>query len=219
MAKYWKSISLYWRAVREAWIALFFTGLLGVVGAVALIWHLDVKLPIWTWFTAAVICLTAAQFIAFHGMRIERDLETAAKEKEAAKAASLQAKLTVTPRTLGQVDLSKHAEKMAAFKGTKVMLVNAQDGEAKNFADEINKRLLAPAGWQVVSRPGTYSASAVGDLGLVNARPGSVQLGVDGKDFPEAFWTLDEVLNSLHGQVYHSRNAAPFPGTILINVE
>jgi hypothetical protein len=80
MGVYWASLKLYGKAVARAWWALFSSGVLAVVGGLGAIWHIDVKLGPWVWFTLAVVCLSVGQFLAFHQMRVERDVASAGRQ-------------------------------------------------------------------------------------------------------------------------------------------
>jgi hypothetical protein len=81
MSGYFRSLKLYGGAVLKAWWALFIGILLGAAGGYSLIWHVDLKLPPWGWFLAAVLCLSVAQFQAFHEMRMQRDTAIARAEE------------------------------------------------------------------------------------------------------------------------------------------
>lgn len=88
---YWRSIAPYWGAVIKAWWALFASLVLGAIGGYALIWRVDLKVPVWAWFLVAVLCLTLAQFQAFHEMRLLKDeaateRDTAIKQRDQALA-------------------------------------------------------------------------------------------------------------------------------------
>jgi len=78
---YWASVKFYAQAVGKAWWALFVGSVLGVIGGTGLIWHVDLKFPLWLWFLAAVVCLSVAQFLAFHRVRVERDSAIARAEQ------------------------------------------------------------------------------------------------------------------------------------------
>jgi hypothetical protein len=77
----WDSIGEYVPAVfKELW-GLAVGGVLAIIGVIAL--HVTVQIPWWTDLLVVAVCLSPAQFMAFHRVRVARDAAEAASPEPA----------------------------------------------------------------------------------------------------------------------------------------
>jgi hypothetical protein len=66
------SLSVYWHRVVKVWYALAIGGVMGLLGALALVQESPLKaIPAWMFFALMALALYVAQFIAFHQHRVE----------------------------------------------------------------------------------------------------------------------------------------------------